>query len=272
MSGQSQAARAGDLTVSQPAPWIIFPVDKLAQAARHFLVGTMAVFLLGTIVGALAPTFSRGVFAALTAFYLAPVDFASRYVSLFAAVVLANSLAALIASSLGAAGAALLARLHERDERTQTSYGLLGRASYRLAQSWCWLGALAAPELRSASSFGARSAAAISVLAPRASALLAGGVLGLHLAGALVQHWTPGAVNLVVGLFPHALFEFPAIALSLAVGLALADELALRASEGLSALRQRALAMLASPSLRRTLALVLALVVIGAAFEVRSLP
>jgi len=271
MKGTAEAA-ATDLAGTQPAAWIIFPLDKLAQAARWFLLGTAAVFLLGTTVGALAPGFSLNVFALLRAFYLSPVNFVARYVSVLVALILGNALAAVVASSLGALGAALVARVHEGDERSGRDYGLLGRASYQIARSWCWLGGLVSLEVRSAPSLGARSAAAISVLAPRASALLAGGVLGLHLAAALIQGWTPGVVQLVAGLFPHALFEFPAITLSVAVGLALADELAPCARVGLAALRRRALLLLASPCLHRTLAFVLALVVIGAALELRALP
>ncbi|MFQ6133960.1 MAG: stage II sporulation protein M [Armatimonadota bacterium] len=272
MSSGMQAASAAELGASQPAAWVIFPPGKLAHAGRLFLAGTLMVFVLGTIAGAAMPTFSVNLFAKLRAIYLAPVGLAAKYVSVFAALILGNALAAIIASSLGAAGTALLARLHERDESAPRDYGLLGRASYQIARSWCWLGGLVAPEVREAPSFGARSAAAISVLAPRASGLLAGGVLGLHLAGALVQQWIPGVVGAVAGLFPHALFEFPAIALSVAVGLALAEEISLHASAGPRALGGRALSLLASPSLRRTLGFVFALVLIGAALEVRALP
>jgi hypothetical protein len=176
-----------------------------------------------------------------------------------------------VSAGLGTVGAAILSRLHEHDQDRDVDYGLPGRASYSVAAAWCWLGGLAAPRIRAVADFSVRSTVAVSALAPRLSLLATGGVLGLHAAVALIERWTTGVAEFAVRIAPHGLFEFPAIALSAGIGLAAADELISRAHDGPLAVRQRALAILTSPAFRRTLGVVAALIVVGAAVEVRGL-
>ncbi len=250
---------------------IIAPAAKVAQAARLFLTGAAVAFLFTAVVGAMAPSAALEFFGALRDIYGLPVDLVGRYVSIYVAIVVANAVAAAVSAGLGTAGAALLSRLHERDQQREVDYGLSGRASYSVAAAWCWLGSLAAPRISTIADFGARSSVAISALAPRLSLLATGAVLGLHAAAALIERWIGGVVELATQIAPHGLLEFPAIALSAGIGLAAADELINRAHEGPRAVRERALGILTSRAFRRTLAVVGALIVIGAAVEVRGL-
>lgn len=249
----------------------LISVSALVRVVRTFCWGAAAAFAITVGIGAVVPTWGLAIAEALQRMYLAPGYFLAQYLSAQATITLANSLAALGASVLGASGALLVARIQRADAAAQRSYGACGRAAYAVVSSLCSVARKAAPALGEARDTAAEASAAIAVLAPRLSVACSGCALGVYLAASLLQGWIPQLLRVVVGLLPHGVFELPAMLVSAAVGVAISDRLVAAARHSLRCVDDAARHLLISPRLVRILALVVALIVIGAAIEVRTM-
>jgi hypothetical protein len=249
----------------------LLSVSALAAAVRTLCWGAAAAFVITVGIGAVAPTWGLAIANAFRRMYLAPGYFLGQYLSAQATITLANSLAALGASILGALGALLVARVQGRDATARRSYGVSGRAAYAVVSSLCAVARKAAPALGQAKDMGAQASAAIAVLAPRLSVACSGCAVGTYLAGSLLQGWIPHVLRVAVGLLPHGVFELPAMLASAALGIAISERLVAAAQLGLPCVHDTARQLITSGPLLRILALIVAVIVIGAAIEVRTM-
>jgi uncharacterized membrane protein SpoIIM required for sporulation len=117
----------------------------------------------------------------------------------------------------------------------------------------------------------AQTAAGIAVLVPRLSVACSGCMIGIYLAGALLTGWTAHLLRDAVGLLPHGVCEVPAMIMSAAVGICIAEPLVAAARGGVRRVRDCAVQLLTSPRLLRLLALLIAVIAIGGAIEVRTM-
>ena len=252
-------------------PIVAFSLAGACEAARLFAGAAVVAFVLIVVVTTVAPDFGRSVVAALERFYYAPANLVRKYIDIFFVIVIGNSLAAAASSTLGAVGAIALARVGQSSQERPRDYGAMGRASYRVMDLLCRLAAAFVPALSRARDPAARGAAAVAVLAPRLSLVCSGAVLGIYLAAALTTGWLEALWAAVIDLVPHAAFEVPAAWMAAAIGIAVSDRLVAAATRGPSALRRGARAFLASSPYARAVGIVLALIFIAAAMEVRGL-
>ena len=115
----------------------VLSLPAVARAARVFCIAVGGGFLLTTGIGAVSPAWGLAIAHAVQRFYVAPGHFLAQYLSAQLTITLANSLAALGASILGACGAVRLARIQLADAAADRSYGALGRASYVMVWWFC---------------------------------------------------------------------------------------------------------------------------------------
>ena len=249
----------------------LITTGALFRAGGLFCCAAAVGFTVTAGIGAIAPTWGLAIAEAIQRLYLAPGRFLAQYLSVQVTVTLANSLAALGASVLGAYGALLVARIQRSDAATGRSYGILGRASYQVIAGLCRAAQRCAPGLGAATHIEERAAAALAVLVPRLSVACSGCVLGIYLAGALLSGWTHHLLRVTVGLLPHGAFEIPAMIASAAVGICIAERLVAAAPLGLGHVHDHARQFLISARLIRVLALIFAAIIIGAAMEVRTM-
>lgn len=249
----------------------ILSVRALGRAGRTFIAAVAVAFLTTVGLGAISPTWALAIADAVQRLYLGPGHFLAQYLSTQVTITLANSLAALGAALLGAWGALLVARIQLGDASAGRTHGALGRASYVLMSWLCAAARRCVPELGAAREMDARTAAAIAVLVPRLSIVCSGCMLGIYLAGALLTGWTAHLLRDAAGLLPHGVCEVPAMIVSGAVGICIAERLVAAAHGGLRDVHDTAARTFSSPRLLRILGLLIAAIIIGAAIEVRTM-
>lgn len=248
-----------------------FSLTALSQAVRIF-GGAAAVAFVGIVVLiAVAPNLGTSFVAALQRIYFAPGDLVRKYINALFAIILGNCLAAGASSSLGAVGAGVLARVQQSSDATARDYGALGRVSYVLMDLLCRLSAALIPPLGRVADFSARTAAAVAALAPRLSLVCSGSVLGIYLGAELATGWVAGLWATIGDLAGHAVFELPAAWMAAAIGITASERFVRAAQRGPSALRGAAREFLTSAPYVRAIGLVVGLILVAAAIEVRGL-
>lgn len=254
-----EARQAGRFLVCRRSLWL---------ATRIFLGVAGIIFSLAVVFYLIAPAYTAAALHAMMDLYQARADWAYRYLSGMTVVLLNNTLAGLLASSLGAVGALLIARLHFHGEevlgdesRPSLAYGIV-RGVVTVA------GWILAP-VKLVRHAVARVAVAVAVLAPALSVVCNGALLGIWLGSCLAEDQIAGILKGIQSIAPHAVFELPVICTASAVGLHLALYLLEVARTQPQMIGQRAAQCLTSPALRRTWGVLFLFVLISAVIETR---
>jgi hypothetical protein len=237
-------------------------------AARLFAGTAGVVFTVAVLFYLVAPAYAAAALHAIMDFYQARAEWAYRYLSGLTVVLLNNTAAALIASSLGVAAALVIARLHARPgESTSEAEG--GGIAQGIIQGVVAGASLVCARIGRIRHLPSRVAVSMAVLAPVLSVVCNGALLGIWLGSCLAGDQLAGILKGLRSIAPHAVFELPVICAAAAVGLHLALHLIEVACTQPQMIAQRAAQCLTSPALRRTWGLLFLLILIGAVVETR---
>jgi len=258
-----------------PPPWEAREVRRLLLcrrslrlAVRLFLGVAGVIFSLAVLFYLIAPAYTAAALQAMMDLYQARADWAYRYLSGMTVVLLNNTLAVLLASSLGVLGALLIARLHFRSGGVLPEESRPGVAQGIIRGVVIVAGWILVPVKRIRHAV-ARVAVAVAVLTPALSVVCNGAVLGIWLGSCLAEGQMAGILKGIQSIAPHAVFELPVICAASAVGLHLALHLMEVARTQPQMIAQRAAQCLTSPALRRTWGVLFLFVLISAVIETR---
>jgi len=238
-------------------------------AVGLFSLAAAGVFSLALIAYLIVPAYAKAALHAVMDFYQARADWVFDLVSGLAGVLINNSLAALIASSLGVVGALLVVRCQTGEAVEAPTVPWSDRLAQALIHGLVASTAFILSPVRQIRDLPARTAVAIAILAPSLSLICNGALLGIWLGTALTDEQMVGVLKALLSIAPHAVFELPAICLAAAVGLHLALRLTDTARVEPQRLAAHARECLTSPQLRRTWGILFLLVLIGAVLETR---
>ena len=268
-----------EATVAAEA-WVgpfVWDWPSFARCARAFFATTVAVFVLGVGIGAIAPGLPSRVLGVLATINLWPAAYLSHLVPTFFFILLSNIKSALIAALLGPAGAWANARANIGRRPYASSWprpvSAVDRATLALAGVILRGGRCVFPEIGDErADLAARAGAALAALVPFLALAMNGIVLGLWMAEALLKGWVSGLASMGMLLLPHAPVELPALMLASAVGLRLAQRLVPR-QPGHDAGWQCAEVkrLITSDRVAQSLGLIVGLLAIAAALELYAL-
>lgn len=226
------------------------------------------IFALAGVFYLIAPAYTAAALHAMMDLYQARADWAYRYLSGMTVVLLNNTLATLLASSLGVTAALLIAHLHVRTGESAFEEPKRGWAKMIIHAVVTGASWVLAPVRRIHHS-SARVAVSVAVLAPALSVVCNGALLGIWLGSCLAEGQLAGILKGIQSIAPHAVFELPVICTASAVGLHLALHLMEVAHTQPQMIAQRAAQCLTSPALRRTWGGLFLFVLIAAVIETR---
>ena len=249
---------------------LLFDDVLFVRAARMFALSCGLSFVVAVTVSALAPTVGASFIAAISGFQQTAMGWLDQlFPSPFVVILVGNLKGAVTASVVGIMAAFALGHVYRWEDRApqQPRYGWAGALSYVVASGAVAIGRRLLPGVSRPADVRVRIALAVAALAPAGVVAVNGLLLGAHFAAALVHGWAEGLALAIVGIFPHGVFELPALFLAGATGLDLARRLASPAAPKADQVAQVAVQLLSSGALARTALLLAALLIAGAGLE-----